>query len=197
MSRARNRPGSQSTIIQPGTSNGWLAPRGGWSPGRLDLVRKCRRISVSGQQTAKKERGRAKYWPPPAAYQDALLSGSGRFAACGWCGRRRLLRIRYPVGSPCLLAASTMTRNAPFAPRVPRLFARPLVGRALLMRRLAPLAGDLPLLASIHRRESAIFLRHGFLPLPSSSPDELVRAYRLRCATEVPERQCWREDIHP
>src|SRR3954467_11589097 len=71
-----------------------------------------------------------------------------------------------------------MAGDTSLASGVASLFARPLVRGSLLMCSLAPLAGNLTLLASIHRSESTIFLGH--VPLPpvpiGSSPDELSRA---------------------
>jgi len=54
-----------------------------------------------------------------------------------------------------------MARHAAFAAGLARLFSRPLVRRALLVRRFAALAGNLALFPSIHRREAAVFFGHG------------------------------------
>ena len=63
-----------------------------------------------------------------------------------------------------LLLLPPMARHPALAARLACLFARPLVGRALLMRGFAALAGDLALLTPIHRRKSAIFFCHVTLP---------------------------------
>jgi hypothetical protein len=57
-----------------------------------------------------------------------------------------------------------MARHAALAAGFTRFLAGPLVRRALLVRGLATLARDLPLLGPIHRCKSAIFLGHVFLP---------------------------------
>ena len=59
-----------------------------------------------------------------------------------------------------------MTRDAALTAGVPRLFTGPLVRGALLVRGLAALACDFPLLGPIHRCKSAIFLGHVFLLPP-------------------------------
>src|SRR5262249_16805586 len=64
-----------------------------------------------------------------------------------------------------------MARHPALASRLARFFARPLVRRSFLMRRLPALAGDLALLAPIHRRKSPILFGH--FPLrahPSATP---------------------------
>ena len=63
-----------------------------------------------------------------------------------------------------LLPPPTMAGDTALAPGIPRLFARPFVCGPLLVRGLATLAGNLTLLASIHRSESAIFLSHDVPP---------------------------------
>jgi len=68
------------------------------------------------------------------------------------------------------LAAAAMAGDSSLSPGVARFLARPLVGRALLMRSLAALTGDLALLGAVHRSESTIFLGH-----VSSSRRSLVR----------------------
>src|SRR5688572_25361567 len=50
-----------------------------------------------------------------------------------------------------LLLLAAMARHPAFAARLPRFLTRPLVRGALLMRGLATLAGNLALLAPIHR----------------------------------------------
>src|SRR5688500_18144935 len=57
-----------------------------------------------------------------------------------------------------------------------RLLAGPLVGRALLVGRLATLAGNLALFHAIHRGESAIVFSHTTLPdsLRSLSPRHIA-----------------------
>jgi hypothetical protein len=57
-----------------------------------------------------------------------------------------------------------MAGDAALSAGVARLFTGPLVRGALLVRGLAPLARNLPLLGPIHRCKSAIFLGHVFLP---------------------------------
>jgi hypothetical protein len=64
------------------------------------------------------------------------------------------------------LAAALVTGDATLSPGVARFLARPLVGRAFLVRSLASLACNLALLCTIHRSESTIFLGHVSL-LPS------------------------------
>src|SRR5258708_1119804 len=59
-----------------------------------------------------------------------------------------------------LLTAALVAGDPALATRVTRLFTRPLVRSALLMRGLAALAGDLALLSPIHRRKSSVFFRH-------------------------------------
>src|SRR2546421_8097917 len=66
-----------------------------------------------------------------------------------------------------------MAGHAALAARFTRFLACPLVGRALLMRGLATLAGNLALLTAVHRSESAILFCHTDLlpstPLPARS----------------------------
>ena len=87
------------------------------------------------------------------------------------------------------LTTSAMARHATLASRFPSFLARPLMGRALGMRRLAALAGDLALLLPVHRGESAILFCHADLLHASfAAPprDEASRSrspYRL---TSVP-----------
>ena len=61
-----------------------------------------------------------------------------------------------------------MTREPALAAGVAGFFTRPLVSRALLVRGLSTLTGDLTLLGAIHRCKSTIFFSH-VVPL------ELVR----------------------
>src|SRR5262245_55363643 len=103
-----------------------------------------------------------------------------------------------------------MARHASLAAGFARFFARPLVSRPFGMCGLATLAGNLALLLTVHRGESAILFCHTDLlyPLRTRPPkltevasrprlriptrrDSHVR--RPRAATDVPRKRrcCW------
>src|SRR4029079_17010556 len=62
------------------------------------------------------------------------------------------------------LPTATMACHSALAAGLARFIAGPLVGSTLLMRCLAALARDLPLLGAVHRGESAILFCHSDLP---------------------------------
>src|SRR5262245_19511824 len=114
--------------------------------------------------------------------------------------RRHVLIAHHPVAAGfargltrrfrrLLLLLAAMARHPALASRFARFLAGPLVGRALLMRCLAALAGDLPLLLPVHRRKTAILFGHRLLPpgrmSVSGYPHVLVLA-NTRAATAVP-----------
>src|SRR5687768_12340805 len=74
------------------------------------------------------------------------------------------------------LLAATMARHSTLTAGFARLLAGPLVGRPLLVGRLATLAGNLALFHAIHRGESAILFSHTSLPdsLRSLSPRHIA-----------------------
>src|SRR6478736_3492739 len=84
-----------------------------------------------------------------------------------------------------------MAGDPALAAGVARLFTRPFVCGPLLVGRLAALACDLALFASIHRSEPAVFLSHDVLPPVSGAPSPR-RAHRSSptssVATPVPQR---------
>src|SRR5688500_12622021 len=85
--------------------------------------------------------------------------------------RRRLAALRVHH-----LLAATMARHSTLAAGFARLLAGPLVGRALLVGRLATLTGNLALFHAIHRGESAILFSHTTLlnPLRCFSPRHML-----------------------
>src|SRR4051812_41029846 len=84
-----------------------------------------------------------------------------------------------------------MAGDPALAAGVARLFARPFVCGPLLVGRLAALACDLALFASIHRSEPAVFLSHDVPPsrvrrsVPPTSPPVVPTS---SVATPVPQR---------
>src|SRR5688572_25262948 len=88
------------------------------------------------------------------ANQLALIVAAG---ALGHIGRPE---IRGHAALLVAFLAPPMARHAALAAGLARFFAGPLMGRALLMRCLATLAGNLALLGAVHRRESAILFSH-------------------------------------
>ena len=109
---------------------------------------------------------------PSRPEQQALLYRSVRMIV----GSDRLrFEIRGPrflgLGSSRLLPATAMAGDTTLATGIAGLFAGPLVRGSLLVGSLAALAGNLALLASIHRSESTIFLCHG---IPPSRPGSFV-----------------------
>src|SRR5712692_1035658 len=74
-----------------------------------------------------------------------------------------------------------MARHAALATGLARFLTGPLVGGALLMRRLAAFTRDLALLVSVHRCKAAIFCSHAILlgtPVLANT----------RAATDVPRK---------
>jgi hypothetical protein len=71
-----------------------------------------------------------------------------------------------------------MARHASLAACFTRFLTRPLVSRAFRMRGLAPFAGNLTLLLTVHRGESAILFSHAHLPLSSRGANERRREAR-------------------
>src|SRR5688572_17100415 len=69
-----------------------------------------------------------------------------------------------------------MARHAALAAGLARFFAGPLMSRALLVRCFAALAGNLALLGTVHRRESAILFSHTDLHNPRSAPLHPLRS---------------------
>src|SRR5262249_36832323 len=68
-----------------------------------------------------------------------------------------------------LLLLPAVARHAALAAGLARFLAGPLVRGALLMRRLAALARDLPLLVPVHRCKATILFCHAILlALPCS-----------------------------
>ena len=101
-----------------------------------------------------------------------------------------------PLPASHLFPATLVAGESAFAAGVPGLLARPLMGRALLMRRLAALAGNLTLLGPIHRRKSAVFLGHcGSSSRPVNGGNSFSRLGALPCraspssATAVPRNR--------
>ena len=82
-----------------------------------------------------------------------------------------------------LLLFAAMARHPALAARLPRFLARPLVGRALLMRGLATLARNLALLVAVHRREPAILFRHRCPPRVHQFRSAREYSGCNRCAT--------------
>src|SRR6185436_16447886 len=76
------------------------------------------------------------------------------------------LGLRHLAGGVHHLLAPTMACHSPFAAGLAPFLAGPLMGGALLVRRLAALARDLPLLGAVHRGKSAILFCHSVLPDP-------------------------------
>src|SRR2546430_7489129 len=88
-------------------------------------------------------------------------------------GADHLLRVRGRLVAAhlaaLLLLLPPVARHAALATGLARFLARPLVRRALLVRRLSALAGDLALLVPVHRRKATIFFCHAILlALPCS-----------------------------
>ena len=77
----------------------------------------------------------------------------------------------FALGPASLFPTPAMAGDSALAARVARLLARPLVRGSLLVSSLAAFAGNFPLLASIHRSKSTIFLGHG---IPPSRPGSFV-----------------------
>src|SRR5688572_4695977 len=86
------------------------------------------------------------------------------------------------TGLSALLLLPAMARHSALPPRFARFLARPLVGRALLMRGLAALTRDLFLLVPVHRCKSAVLFRQGCLLAYTKF---VVRA-NTRAATDMP-----------
>src|SRR6187551_2898437 len=73
------------------------------------------------------------------------------------------------AGALASLLLPPVARHPALAPGFAGFLARPLVRRALLVRRLASLARDLPLFGAVHRCESAILFCHRSFLHPDSS----------------------------
>src|SRR5205809_703890 len=85
-----------------------------------------------------------------------------------------------------------MARHSTLAAGLARLLAGPLVGRTFLMRCLAALAGNLALLETVHRGESAILFSHtDLLPHFTLAPriTRVVRTPHFRPAVRL-QRGC-------
>ena len=101
--------------------------------------------------------------------------------------------LRGVVGSVRHLLASPMARHTTLAAGFARFFAGPLMGRPFRVRGLATLAGNLALLLSVHRGESAILFCHTDLLYPSETPTamEVASTARVRMAGAGLSRSRW------
>jgi hypothetical protein len=92
----------------------------------------------------------------------------------------RLVGFRWRHFRRLLLLLTTMAGHAALPAGFARLFACPLVRRALLVGRFSTLACNVALLAAIHRCKATIFFCH----VASSS----VPCSNTRAATDVPRK---------
>src|SRR5688500_743958 len=67
-----------------------------------------------------------------------------------------------------------------------RLLAGPLVGRPLLVGRLATLTGNLALFHAIHRGESAILFSHTTLPESLAGSPRAICSWEMTCSFPRP-----------
>src|SRR5262249_29839421 len=88
-----------------------------------------------------------------------------------------------------LLLLPAVARHAALAAGLARFLAGPLVRCALLMRRLAALARDLPLLVPVHRCQATILFCHAIRPShPCSEPLVLHPMFHGILLTSDPTR---------
>ena len=90
-----------------------------------------------------------------------------------------------PGFAALLFLLPAMARHPALAARLTRFLARPLVRGPFLMRGLAALAGNLALLASIHRCKSTILFGHHALLAYTSSRGAREYSGCNRCATSL------------
>src|SRR5258705_9894023 len=98
-----------------------------------------------------------------------------------------------------LLLLAPVTCHPAFSSRFTSFLARPLVSRALLVRRFSAFARDFPLFGSIHRSKSTVLFCHRILPLPGSNRCRVC--IRATCARPAPtlglQPMCHRNLVSP
>src|SRR5688572_30362346 len=147
---------------------------------RPPSIRPRKKARAGTTDCTKKKRPRANFARGPLEMRDVEATGrlANQFAlivAAGALGHVRRTQIGHAAALLVAFLAPPMARHAAFAAGLARFFAGPLMGRALLVRCFAALAGNLALLGAVHRRESAILFSHtDLLPQSRSAPQPYV-----------------------